>query len=198
MAAAGPLFLLHDASAVESFSPQAFTTFLNRETRCAAQIVKQAVVLPKSYYGATIAGLCLFAQQPTKTFLDRAAAFDWLEAEMPAELGAVGSLTAQTELLLTLRAVLRNGGGGSLHEAARSVHVSTRSLQRHLQAAGTSFGREAVLAKIERSKALLLDASLPITRVALDVGFESPQHFQPRCFVPRPAQPTFNVAEAAR
>jgi AraC-like DNA-binding protein len=61
-----------------------------------------------------------------------------------------------------------------IDDAARSLGVSTRTLQRRLAPDG--FFSELARARIERARELLLGA-LPLTAVALEVGFSSAQAF---------------------
>lgn len=65
----------------------------------------------------------------------------------------------------------------TIEDAARVCGVSVRTLQRQLTSEGTSFARETAKLRIARAKLLLDEGNEPITAVALDVGFATPQHF---------------------
>jgi AraC-like DNA-binding protein len=65
----------------------------------------------------------------------------------------------------------------TIEGAARACGVSVRTLQRRLASEGTSFARETIQVRIARAKLLLGEGSEPITAIALDIGFATPQHF---------------------
>jgi AraC-like DNA-binding protein len=61
-------------------------------------------------------------------------------------------------------------GPGSLAFAARTLGMSSRSLQRHLAAAGTTFAAILDDVRRERAASLLTESDLPLTQVARNVG----------------------------
>ena len=65
----------------------------------------------------------------------------------------------------------------TLHDAARALGLSERSLQRRLQEGGTSFVAEVHAAQIRVAQRMLRDTDESLTRIALDVGCASPAHF---------------------
>jgi AraC-like DNA-binding protein len=69
----------------------------------------------------------------------------------------------------------------SLPRIALRFGTSSRSLQRRLLELGTSFRLELETARLHDAKRRLRTSNLPVTRIALDVGFASLQSFS-RCF----------------
>jgi AraC-like DNA-binding protein len=72
--------------------------------------------------------------------------------------------------------------------AARALGRSTRSLQRELRAAGTSFRAELARARADVAAELLADSELKLETVAARAGFTSPSHFS-RFFRRRTGRP---------
>jgi AraC-like DNA-binding protein len=65
----------------------------------------------------------------------------------------------------------------TLIEAARSLKMSSRTLQRRLGEAGTSLRREATRARVRKAEKLLLETGATLTEIAYEVGCASAQHF---------------------
>jgi transcriptional regulator GlxA family with amidase domain len=55
--------------------------------------------------------------------------------------------------------------------------LCTRTLQRHLSAAGTSFRAEVESARLRAAEELLASTNLKVAAIAAEVGCASPQHF---------------------
>ncbi len=64
----------------------------------------------------------------------------------------------------------------TLATIARRLALSPRSLQRKLQALGTTLARETRRVRVERAKTLLATEA-SVTTIAYDLGFSSPEHF---------------------
>ncbi|MBX3229841.1 MAG: helix-turn-helix transcriptional regulator [Labilithrix sp.] len=64
----------------------------------------------------------------------------------------------------------------TIDDAARALATATRTLQRRLTEASTSFAEEVRLARVRAAKRMLAETDLPITTIAIDVGCSSPQH----------------------
>jgi AraC-like DNA-binding protein len=93
----------------------------------------------------------------------------------------------QDAFLAALRALLRQRLDGGdripgLAEAAPALGLSTRSLQRKLGAAGTSFEQELDQLRRELAEPLVLQAHIPLGEVAARVGFAAQASFT-RAFV---------------
>ncbi|MFO0734332.1 MAG: helix-turn-helix transcriptional regulator [Labilithrix sp.] len=65
---------------------------------------------------------------------------------------------------------------GSIDDAAHALALATRTLQRRLTEASTSFAEQGRLARVRAAKRLLVETDAPITTIAIDVGCSSPQH----------------------
>ena len=65
----------------------------------------------------------------------------------------------------------------SLDDAARALAMASRTLQRRLSDASTSFLDEVGKARVRVAQRMMLASDVPISNVALDVGCASPQHF---------------------
>lgn len=64
----------------------------------------------------------------------------------------------------------------SIEETARAAGVSPRTLQRRLTGWDTSFAAEVQEARLRAAERKLVETDEPITTIALDLGFSSPQH----------------------
>lgn len=89
-------------------------------------------------------------------------------------------LPGQNDEMATIAAVVDL----ALHEdypriewVAAKLGTTRRSLQRRLAANGTSFVRLAEGALVRRAKLLLSEDMMPITDIALDLGYRDPAHF---------------------
>jgi AraC-like DNA-binding protein len=65
----------------------------------------------------------------------------------------------------------------SLDDAARALAMASRTLQRRLSEADTSFLDEIGKARVRVAQRLMLASDVPVSNVAMDVGCASPQHF---------------------
>lgn len=65
----------------------------------------------------------------------------------------------------------------SLGVAARKLGVSVRTLQRRLAEVGTSFRSESQSVRLQTAQSMLSAGGVSVTRVALELGFGSLQHF---------------------
>jgi AraC-like DNA-binding protein len=144
-----------------------------------------AVVRPAGTLGAMLAGVIdeyVGGRTNVALFVDRTEAFAWALGAQ----GAIDSLAVERALSRRLRlsvlgalrayleATLRSA---TVEEAARRMGTSTRSLQRRLLAAGTSFSSELTAARIRAAERLLAETDAGIASVAADAGFSSSTHF---------------------
>ncbi|GAC1576616.1 MAG: hypothetical protein NVS3B20_25350 [Polyangiales bacterium] len=65
----------------------------------------------------------------------------------------------------------------SLHDAALTLGLSSRTLQRRLLEERTSFVAEVQDARLRNAQRLLLNTDAAVTTIALNLGYASPQHF---------------------
>ncbi len=145
--------------------------------------IRCAVVRPTGFVGATIEGFLTIEDAPptTASFTSLAPAIDWLDLpDGPRLLADLDTLEKRARS--TPRAVeeLRRGVAagevfGSLSAAARRLGVSTRTLQRQLQAVGTTYRDELNALRVRRAQELLRTTDLKLLGIALTLGIKKPQ-----------------------
>ncbi len=186
---ARPHVSIVDASRLEGGDERAFRALERYVTHYAeplrAWVHKLAIVRPAGLRGAIVAGAyeVLPRPYPVAVFDDAKRALDWLEPDPSVSSSALVSLSELTAAAMAppfvdaLRLLLdAHLDGLSLAEAARSLHVSERTLQRKLAQAKTTLPREMTHARVRAAKRLLADTDAPLTTVALEAGFASLQH----------------------
>lgn len=145
---------------------------------------RQAFVRNTGLIGAAVSGFypVLDVQFESRVFTELRSACAWLDA--PDELAdTVERLIAEaisgSVLLDRMRAWLaaRTDMRTSIEVAGRWAGVSTRSLQRHLHDAGTTFKTELDRARLAMAKHLLLETDLKIAAVAVRIGSSSEANF---------------------
>lgn len=90
--------------------------------------------------------------------------------------GPAARLIAQIEHLLAVAA-----GRLTLEDAAMSLHLSPRTLERNLRAAGTTFRDVADKSRRVRAEALLADADVALAQVGYAVGYSDSGNFGRAC-----------------
>ena len=162
-------------------------------------VMRLALVRPPGLSGAMVAGVFEVVPRPypVRVFDGVEGAVRWLDAEgrlgaAPAEVvDSVAALHEEAErstpLVVRLRSLLESRLSGidrargeqplDLAEAARALGTSDRSLQRRLREADTSFSAELGAARVRVAQRMLLSTDEPLTRIALEVGCASLQHF---------------------
>lgn len=184
-----PYKFLFDGRALEFIDPTTFGQFYDY-TKTHGEVLKrniwrQAQIRPDGLVGAIIQGFARFARlpYPDRVFEDVDAALDWLGIErerghaLIAELHAIRTeAQGEDELVVRLRRELRASGVLTADRMSKRLGVSTRSLQRSLRAAGTTYRIELSTFRVERAKDLLAgDRSM--TWIARELGFSTVQHF---------------------
>lgn len=101
-------------------------------------------------------------------------------AGLNAKPGAEPQVPAQHDELATIAAVTDL----AVHEdypriewVAAKLGTTRRSLQRRLAAHGTTFNRLVEETLLRRAKALLSEGTVPVTDIALQLGYADPAHF---------------------
>lgn len=94
-----------------------------------------------------------------------------------AAIDELETLASSHPLAHRLRELLAASVLTTLAEAVKQLGVSERSLQRHLQAAGTSFSNEVQAARIAIAKRLLVETDRKLIAIAIEVGCASLQSF---------------------
>lgn len=86
------------------------------------------------------------------------------------QAGVVGAVAAQvwTQVL---------AGAVSIDSTAHALDTSVRSLQRALRQEGTDFRSLANAVRLRRAKELLAGSAVPITDIAIDLGYSAPANF---------------------
>lgn len=151
-------------------------------------VTRQALVRPAGVPGALAVGFyeALDAApyaEPGPQFADSASALAWLgrsDAEpLLLELDEAAAATVgASPLRRTLHEqILARPDQATLAAVAQRLGLSARALQRQLQAAGTTFPREARAARVAAAKSLLVESRDQLSEVALAVGCPSPSHF---------------------
>jgi AraC-like DNA-binding protein len=185
----GPHRSLVDMKYLGTVDPAAFRTMAeyvaSRWEGFGRTVQRQAVLRPNGFSGAVVAGFfeVVSPKYPVKVFDDLAPAITWLGID--TEIGFIAAVQearshaeSANPLLRQLRNLLpEQTGFAKLSEIARRLGVSERTLQRRLRAASTTFNAEVHSAKLAEAQKLMLSGGLNLTRIALDLGFASLQHF---------------------
>jgi len=181
---------LADVRGLELVQPATFGMFLeytrrNRDT-LRRNISRQAQLRPDGLVGAIISGFSHIAKlpYPERVFGDVGEALVWLDIErdeglaLVAELDAIRNAACESfDVVGRLRAELEAAGAVEIEAAARRLGLSTRSLQRELRRAGTTYRLELKSFRIRRAQELLRGGEHDLTSIAEQVGFASSQHF---------------------
>jgi len=94
----------------------------------------------------------------------------WTEAT----LGRLETLSHRVSAILRLRLLDKRT---DIDGAAEVLGIGRRTLQRHLNADGTTYSDELMRARMERAEWLLTKTDLPVTTIALDLGYSEAAHF---------------------
>lgn len=161
--------------------------FMTRSGELARAVTHGAIVRGEGITAAVAAGF--LATVPTSfsatTFTEPASALEHLgvakarAADLAAALERAYEEAAGTPRVIAslsdwLEEHLRDP---SLDDAARALAMASRTLQRRLSDADTSFLDEVGKARIRVAQRLMLASDVPVSNVAMDVGCASPQHF---------------------
>jgi AraC-like DNA-binding protein len=184
-ALAGGFAVFMDASDIERVDWQPFSELAKyvatRLVEWSKVITKQAVVVPAGPAGPLLAGMVpmMGMAYPMRFFPDTTEALTWLgwgrdpvavEALDEARKLAAGA-RGVTPTIHQLRTWLATDLiGPTLDSAARALSVSSRTLQRDLQAASTSFTTEVQAARVRAASALLAETDEKIEVIARTVG----------------------------
>lgn len=156
---------------------------LERMPRFAAKVTKRLILTPKGELGIAFGGLLhqvpplypvhiateLEPELPWLGIAPDDPILEWLELRRAELFGA-------PEVLQSLRLALE-AGAQTIDACARRIGCSPRSLQRSLQASGTSFRAFRVRHRVERAQHLLANSNASVSEIALTVGFATAQHF---------------------
>ncbi len=183
-----PFDVVVDASGIDGLSTEAFEALVGHVEFMKVygkRVRRVGCVRPRGMVGAALAGVFYEAVRETfeaALFADRREAFTWVAhpegAVVAAELeGVVASVHSTPTELQRLRALLAEHRGiRDLPGAARELAIAPRSLQRVLQASGTTFSAEAERTRVAAAERMLLDDDLKIEVLARRTGFASASH----------------------
>jgi len=181
--------LLCDFGAVEQLDERAFALlggFLDGHPELVKALGKFAFVRPPGLAGAGLTGLFYEKVDPiacANLFADRSEALDWLGyAPSAPQRHDIDELVATVDALSpTLRRLrvhlFRDVGIATLDQAASALGTSSRSLQRELAAAGTSFRAELARTRVRIAESLLTNTDDKIESIAHRTGFASVSAF---------------------
>ncbi len=144
-------------------------------------IARQAILHPGGLVGVMVAGALHVARPPNpfQTFAgDAAAAFEYAGVrDLLAEVEAVRrDVTGAPEILREVRSLLRSDWGLSSARLARAMGLSERTLQRRLEAAGSSLRAERNRELSRVLEELLAGTELDLDAIAAQVGLTSASH----------------------
>ncbi len=180
-----PHAVLFDGSRVDAVDADAHEVLVAQFTHGGAKYARHlervAVVHGRGMAGALFAGYpkVIGLRCEAKAFPDTAAALAWLGLDAAARvdvLALADTLVAAPERT-RLAALLDERPSVTLRDAARALALAPRTLQRLLEADGTTFRREVDHARLARAERALDAGTASITAIALDAGFASLQVF---------------------
>lgn len=184
-----PHVVMIDARRVEKVDAAAFAVsagYVQQHRVAIGKIIDRCAVLhPPGLLGTVAGGFFQIVRPPyqVEVFAEPTAALRWLGVEgaepLMIELDELqAKVSGTTPVLRDLRALLhRNLRGIALPEAASSMGISERSLQRRLAEHGTSFQREVGFARVRAAQRLLVETEANLTHIAFEVGCASLHHF---------------------
>lgn len=101
---------------------------------------------------------------------------EMLRQHVEAEIPSYDSAAANVRVRLA-HMVAEGAGGVSVAEAARALHVSTRSLQRMLELEGTNFRSIMNEIRSREAESLLKDTTLSVAQIAYRLGYSEAAAF---------------------
>jgi AraC-like DNA-binding protein len=151
----------------------------------ARHVIRHAVIRAEGVLGAVVSGSyeIFAAPYPVSLFTDVEAALAWLDPPLERSIRdniarLCESAAGVPSLLTQLHAVLGTDlDNADLARAAARMGITARTLQRRLQALGTSFRAELDITRIREAQRRMLHSDSPLTEVAVDLGFSSLQNF---------------------
>jgi AraC-like DNA-binding protein len=150
-----------------------------------ARFRRHAIVHPPGLVGTAMTGFypMLGRDHPWQPFTDAGAAFAWLERPDAARAhtdveALVERLRGVPRVLQALRDFLAaHPRDADIDAAARTLALSSRSLQRRLREADTSFRAELAAARLTVARQLLATSDDKLETIAERLGYASRAHF---------------------
>jgi AraC-like DNA-binding protein len=166
-----------------AFAP-ASAYVLEHRARLQKTVASLAGVRPVGLFGAVAEGFfrVVPAPYPVAVFAERGEALRWLGCEAHAmELDDVERLALSKSgddfLDRVHNAIAIDLVTASALDVARSLGVSTRTLQRRLREAGSTFQHEVAAVRIRAAQRMMKDTEHTLARIAQDAGFASAATF---------------------
>jgi len=179
--------VLIDLRQLEAVDLRAFgrlsSMLTSRKENSRRLVSRQAVLRPDGPAGAIADALFAALNQPCSycSFSEVFDALEWVGVHDRALVDELERITGASSvcppIVRALHKHLDRAPASTAREAAHHFGVSQRTLQRRLREFGTSYQREADLARLEVAKRLLRMTANPLKCTALDAGYASPQHF---------------------
>ena len=181
-----PYDVVADGRRLERVMRTAFEPFARAAARRIREqqplLHRMAVITPDGLAGTVMAGFfhLFHVGGKQRLFSDAGAAFGWLGR--PDALHALDAVLAveleEAPLLVELRRWLAfNLADVTVRRASQALGRSSRSLQRELAAARSSFRREVERARVGAARARLADSDAKIESIAREVGCRSTASF---------------------
>lgn len=155
------------------------------QLRLSRSVTRLALVRPDGMQGAVVAGFYQVLEAPYPVVIVDEVV-KGLEQLGIANAGAItavfdpliAKVTGTPSVVSLVRAYASGDlAGATVEAAARSLGLATRTLQRHLERAGTTFQEQLLEARLDEAERRMLDSADPLTTIALDSGFATLQHF---------------------
>ena len=184
-----PHAALVDLGGLEEIASEGFELLasyaVTHQATLARVVTETAIVRPAGVNGAIVSGFFEVSARPFPVTLWTSveAAAHHLgrsdAAECATALAAARAhVTGEPVLLAELRAYVREHlVAPSIADAARALAVAPRTLQRRLTESRTSFQVEVQRVRLATAEGRLAESETPVTTIAFDLGFASPQHF---------------------
>lgn len=148
------------------------------------RVTKVAIVRPPGLSGAAVEGFfaVVTPPYPVDVFDERGEALRAIECEAHVALleeleELAGKREAPSFVSGFRRAMEDSLLDGKPAALAKKFGLSVRSLQRRLQAEGTSFQRELAIVRVRVAQNKMLETDMPLAKIAAEVGFASPAAF---------------------
>jgi AraC-like DNA-binding protein len=167
----------------------AVTSYVARHlTKLITRIRRQAIVIPPGIIGAAVAGMYpLLGSAPRwQAFTSFPMAFEWLDTDVaraaaPEITRVIHETVRRPTIVVALHEYLATRlVHATLEGAARTFGMATRSLQRDLARANTSFRAELETVRVEAACRRIAETEDKLEAIAADLGYSSASHFGAR------------------
>lgn len=166
-----------------AFAP-ASSYVLEHRARLQKTVAALAGVRPLGLFGAVAEGFfrVVPAPYPVAVFAERGEALRWLGCEAHAmDLDDIEKLAIPKDgddfLDRVHGAIGTDLVTASANDVARSLGVSTRTLQRRLREAGSTFQHEVSVVRVRAAQRMMAESDHTLARIAQDAGFASAATF---------------------